>query len=179
MHDGAESGGVSDALEKSNLPQGRPVTAVANRDESASSDDNAEGMAVNPRKQQTKKKKKNRKAQRREDTTTSSPFDASELSAALPSTLEEPKVSGVPGTSPITALVGSAASTSDSRKSCNTCGGSFDSAATYRAHFKSDWHRFNQKLTLKGAAPISEQEFNLVDSDSFSRGADDSILGPP
>jgi hypothetical protein len=29
-------------------------------------------------------------------------------------------------------------------KSCHTCGGSFTSAQ-YRAHFKSDWHRYNVK----------------------------------
>lgn len=53
------------------------------------------------------------------------------------------------------------------RKSCNTCGGSFETAAEYRSHFKSDWHRFNQKLKLKGCPPISEQEFLLCDADSL------------
>jgi ribosome maturation protein SDO1 len=48
-----------------------------------------------------------------------------------------------------------------SRKSCNTCGGSF-SAAGYRAHFKSDWHRYNQQLKLKGIAPVEEKEFNMI-----------------
>ncbi|GKY93119.1 hypothetical protein MPSEU_000280100 [Mayamaea pseudoterrestris] len=52
-------------------------------------------------------------------------------------------------------------------KSCNTCGGSFPSAAAYRTHFKSDWHRFNQKLKLQGLPPVSEQEFDLVDADAF------------
>jgi len=52
-------------------------------------------------------------------------------------------------------------------KPCNTCGGSFATPALYRAHFKSDWHRFNQKLKLSGQAPVSEEEFNLCDAESF------------
>lgn len=53
-----------------------------------------------------------------------------------------------------------------SRKSCNTCGGSF-TPAEYRAHFRSDWHRYNQKLKLKGVSPIDEKEFLLFDADAF------------
>ncbi len=49
-------------------------------------------------------------------------------------------------------------------KACNTCGGSF-TAKEYRAHFKSDWHRYNQKLLLKGMAAVSENEFLLCDAD--------------
>ena len=52
-------------------------------------------------------------------------------------------------------------------KTCNTCGGSFPSAAAYRAHFRSDWHRYNIKLKMNGVAPVSEQEFLLCDSDAF------------
>lgn len=58
-------------------------------------------------------------------------------------------------------------SESDDRKSCNTCGGLFDNASKFRAHFKSDWHRFNQKLKLNGSAPVTEEEFALCDSDLF------------
>mmetsp|Transcript_19126 Transcript_19126/g.41374 ORF Transcript_19126/g.41374 Transcript_19126/m.41374 type:complete len:447 (-) Transcript_19126:1104-2444(-) len=43
-------------------------------------------------------------------------------------------------------------------KSCNTCGGAF-SPAQYRAHFRSDWHRYNIKLKMSGAAIVSEEEF--------------------
>jgi hypothetical protein len=52
-------------------------------------------------------------------------------------------------------------------KSCNTCGGSFANAAEYRAHFRSDWHRFNQKLKLKSIPPVSEQEFLICDAETF------------
>jgi hypothetical protein len=52
----------------------------------------------------------------------------------------------------------------------------FDTPADFRAHFKSDWHRFNQQLKMKGTAPISEKEFMLCDSDSFFSGKSDDIL---
>ena len=58
-------------------------------------------------------------------------------------------------------------SAASAAKSCNSCGGIFANAAEYRAHFRSDWHRFNQKLKLKGIAPVSEQEFLLCDADTF------------
>jgi ribosome maturation protein SDO1 len=57
--------------------------------------------------------------------------------------------------------------TTTTSKSCNTCGGSFASAPLYRAHFRSDWHRYNIKLKLKGITPVSEQEFLLCDSNAF------------
>lgn len=74
------------------------------------------------------------------------------------------------------AAVSAGGNTSDAsgRKSCNTCGGFFDSPAEFRAHFKSDWHRFNQKLKMKGCTPVSEKEFLMCDSDTFFTG--DSIL---
>ena len=50
--------------------------------------------------------------------------------------------------------------------SCNTCGGSF-TKAQYRAHFKSDWHRYNINLKMQGASCISEEEFKLADIDFF------------
>lgn len=52
------------------------------------------------------------------------------------------------------------------RKSCNTCGGSF-TPTEYRAHFRSDWHRYNQKLKLKGLNPVDEKEFLMFDADAF------------
>lgn len=52
--------------------------------------------------------------------------------------------------------------------SCNTCvGASFGTQSEYRAHFRSDWHRFNQKLKLQGAQAISLLEFEQCDSESF------------
>jgi len=51
-------------------------------------------------------------------------------------------------------------------RSCNTCGGSF-APHEYRSHFRSDWHRYNVKLKMKGCATVSEKEFLLCDSDAF------------
>lgn len=53
-----------------------------------------------------------------------------------------------------------------SLKPCNTCGGAF-MPGEYRLHFRSDWHRYNVKLKLKGVAAVSEREFLLCDSDIF------------
>mmetsp|Transcript_27467 Transcript_27467/g.32488 ORF Transcript_27467/g.32488 Transcript_27467/m.32488 type:complete len:454 (+) Transcript_27467:1-1362(+) len=55
------------------------------------------------------------------------------------------------------------------RKSCNTCGGSF-TPAQYRVHFRSDWHRYNIKLKMKGATHVDEKEFLMIDSDAFFDG---------
>lgn len=60
-----------------------------------------------------------------------------------------------------------AAAAGGNAKPCNTCGGSFPNAAAYRAHFKSDWHRFNQKLKLQGMPTVSEAEFKLCDEEAF------------
>mmetsp|Transcript_5002 Transcript_5002/g.10684 ORF Transcript_5002/g.10684 Transcript_5002/m.10684 type:complete len:346 (+) Transcript_5002:438-1475(+) len=51
-------------------------------------------------------------------------------------------------------------------KPCNTCGGAF-TPGEYRSHFRSDWHRYNVKLKMKGVSPVSEKEFLLCDSDAF------------
>lgn len=51
-------------------------------------------------------------------------------------------------------------------KKCNTCGAELP-ASEYRAHFRSDWHRYNVKLKMKGIAPVCKQEFDLIDSETF------------
>ena len=56
--------------------------------------------------------------------------------------------------------------TTESKKACNTCGGSF-TPTEYRAHFRSDWHRYNIKLKMKNVMPVSEEEFRLCDADAF------------
>ncbi|CAN0324347.1 unnamed protein product [Discosporangium mesarthrocarpum] len=51
--------------------------------------------------------------------------------------------------------------------SCNTCGMSFEGTGPYREHFKTDLHRYNLKLKLKGLQSLSEEEFSLVDAEAF------------
>ncbi len=132
--------------------------------EAIDQEENEEKLASNHRQQQKKNKKKNQKNQRRGD------FECIELSAANTAPLSTIISSSIP-------KVAGSSGDADPRKTCNTCGGSFENPASYRAHFKSDWHRFNQKLKLKGAASISEEEFKLCDSDSFFGGiGKDNIL---
>ncbi|CAM9707449.1 unnamed protein product [Ectocarpus fasciculatus] len=50
---------------------------------------------------------------------------------------------------------------------CNTCGLTFPDTGAYREHYKSDLHRYNLKLKMKGGAPVSEEEFRLVDANDF------------
>jgi ribosome maturation protein SDO1 len=64
------------------------------------------------------------------------------------------------------AKVEDASGQGDETKPCNTCGGNF-TPGEYRAHFRSDWHRFNVKLKMKGVPAVSEKEFQLCDADEF------------
>jgi ribosome maturation protein SDO1 len=122
--------------------------------EKAESDDDEEEVVVSRKQQQKNARKKNKKSKRRETDPAPRTTD-SEASPAQPSL-----------SSQRTAATATD-STTDDRKSCNTCGGFFNTAAAYRSHFKSDWHRFNQKLKLKDVAPIGEEEFLLCDADTF------------
>ena len=57
-----------------------------------------------------------------------------------------------------TSIVVQPTCTEGGLKACNTCGGAFDSAG-YRAHFRSEWHRFNLKAKLKNKRAIDEATF--------------------
>ncbi|KAI0372738.1 hypothetical protein BV20DRAFT_1014803 [Pilatotrama ljubarskyi] len=58
-------------------------------------------------------------------------------------------------------------------RACNIClGATFVDVEDQRAHFRSDWHRYNVKVRLGGGSPVSEARFaQLVD------GLEDSISG--
>lgn len=60
-----------------------------------------------------------------------------------------------------------------SARACNIClGASFADVDQQRAHFRSDWHRYNVKIRLNGSDPVTENQFaKLVDE------LDDSISG--
>lgn len=62
---------------------------------------------------------------------------------------------------------GSAERGKESKLKCNTCCVAFDGTGSYREHFKSDWHRYNLKLKMKGMAAVPEQEFASVDCEAF------------
>ena len=47
-------------------------------------------------------------------------------------------------------------------KSCRTCGGRFLDTASFRAHYKTDWHRYNQKAKQKSLKILSAAEFHAI-----------------
>lgn len=51
-------------------------------------------------------------------------------------------------------------------RTCNVClGATFIDVEEQRAHFRSDWHRYNVKIRLRGGKATSEVDFaKLVDS---------------
>ncbi|KAL9315114.1 hypothetical protein ACSQ67_016115 [Phaseolus vulgaris] len=51
------------------------------------------------------------------------------------------------------------------RLTCNTCRTQFDSLKDQRAHFKSDIHRFNVKLTIAGKNIVKEEDFEVLTSE--------------
>lgn len=55
-------------------------------------------------------------------------------------------------------------------KSCNIClGASFTDVDDQRTHFRSDWHRYNVKLRLRGADVVTESQFaSLVEGEMTS-----------
>ncbi|GLB41712.1 putative ankyrin repeat and zinc finger [Lyophyllum shimeji] len=65
------------------------------------------------------------------------------------------------------------ATSSSGLRTCNIClGATFLSLGDQRAHFRSDWHRYNVKTRLAGRNPVTEVAFaNLVDT------LDDSLSG--
>jgi ankyrin repeat and zinc finger domain-containing protein 1 len=77
------------------------------------------------------------------------------LATLVPRTLIEPtsRVPSPPPTSRPSALT-------TGSKSCSIClGASFADVDDQRAHFRSDWHRYNVKLRLRGADVVTESQF--------------------
>jgi ribosome maturation protein SDO1 len=127
-------------------------------DTDSSSDEAFYASGGNRRKNQRtaqKKEKKKNKRQQEEDSPAEQPKDTSNQTNSN----ERPVCASTE--------VPSKNSQEEAGKSCNTCGGVFHNNASYRAHFRSDWHRFNQKLKVKGLQPVSEQEFLLCDAEAF------------
>lgn len=62
---------------------------------------------------------------------------------------------------------------SDNARACNVClGATFADVTEQRSHFRSDWHRYNVKIRLRGGSPVAEPAFaQLVD------GLEDSLSG--
>ncbi|XP_024987084.1 ankyrin repeat and zinc finger domain-containing protein 1 [Cynara cardunculus var. scolymus] len=62
------------------------------------------------------------------------------------------------------------------RLTCNTCKASFESLQDQRSHFKSDFHRFNVKLTVAGKDTVKEDDFDEWTSDSLVKDYDISSI---
>lgn len=136
-------------------------------DQEDDSDDD-DDFAQNTRRQNQKKnQKKSKKAKRREKE------ESAERQARIDAEKKrkEDRFDNAQASSSNPASIANAEQqdqeASTTAKSCNTCGGSFANAAEYRAHFRSDWHRFNQKLKLKSIPPVSEEEFLICDAETF------------
>ena len=146
-------------------------TRISTQDDSESADNDYGYSGADRRKAQKKNKKKNRKMQRRAGADLgANDFGSSAISSNEVDNLGQSLSSQLKVDGNATASASTTSGDASSRKSCNTCGGFFDSPAEFRAHFKSDWHRFNQKLKLKGCTPVSEKEFLMCDSDTFFTG---------
>lgn len=151
---------------------------ISSQDDYKNDDSEFADTSTDRRKAQKQSKKKNRKNRRRAANSDSTKDTSSAVSSnSIVENLGQSVLSS--DTTKSTVPADNTARTSSSgdqssRKSCNTCGGFFDSPSEFRAHFKSDWHRFNQKLKMKGCAPVSEKEFLICDSDTFF--TDDGIL---
>ncbi|KAI3681636.1 hypothetical protein L6452_36438 [Arctium lappa] len=65
---------------------------------------------------------------------------------------------------------------SSERLTCNTCKSSFESLQDQRFHFKSDFHRFNIKLTVAGKDTVKEDDFDEWTSDSLVKDYDISSI---
>jgi hypothetical protein len=66
-----------------------------------------------------------------------------------------------------------AASGSIGSKTCNVClGAAFADLDEQRAHFRSDWHRYNVKMRLGGQQAVAEGDFAaLVDGEIVDWGS--------
>ena len=62
-----------------------------------------------------------------------------------------------PPVPPVQAVAAGVGGASADRKTCNTCGGAFDTAS-YRLHFKSEWHRTNLKRKMAGLKVIGSEK---------------------
>ncbi|KAI8167950.1 VMS1-like protein [Colletotrichum sp. SAR 10_65] len=61
-------------------------------------------------------------------------------------------------------------------QACSLCGLTFSTVLDQRSHQKSDWHHYNLKQKLRGAKPVTEQEFEKLigDLDESLSGSDSS-----
>mmetsp|Transcript_20378 Transcript_20378/g.23626 ORF Transcript_20378/g.23626 Transcript_20378/m.23626 type:complete len:444 (+) Transcript_20378:96-1427(+) len=133
------------------------------RDEEEDNEEEEFVSMASARKKNKKAMKKSKKAKRREKEEISQRQERIDVEKARQE--ERNFRLGVKNSDGAAQTMNSSNKNEDS-KSCNTCGGSF-TASQYRAHFRSDWHRYNVKLKMKGCVPVEEKEFLMIDADAF------------
>ena len=131
-----------------------------------SDDDDYTGGQVSQRQKNKKAQKKSKKAKRREKEDAAMRQEMIDAEKKRREEREQRLAKDNNDDNPSPAQAVHVSAGNGSKKSCNTCGGSF-TPAEYRAHFRSDWHRYNQKLKMKGLQPIDEIEFKMFDEDAF------------
>jgi len=156
---------ATDVMDQLHIDSGAKEDHEHESENGDDSDSDDSGPVFTDRKKQKKAARKAKKAQRRKDHE-----DTHETTPTQDQTT--PHKSSADGVHASASVAGNSGSSTTGDggapgKSCNTCGGAFSSAADYRAHFRSDWHRFNQKLKLQGMPPVSEEEFKLCDAETF------------
>jgi ribosome maturation protein SDO1 len=149
-------------LEEPDLPNLAQI-AIADADEQEDEVNIFEDRPISARKSNKKAQKKSKKAKRREKEEAAE--RQTRIDAEKARQAERAERLGLDREASDIADTGGDGS-DEARRACNTCGGSF-SAAQYRAHFRSDWHKYNMKLKVSGAAPVNEQEFLACDADAF------------
>jgi hypothetical protein len=67
--------------------------------------------------------------------------------------------------SPVPAVIPTQGLSTSGPRACNVChAATFDDVEDQRAHFRSDWHRYNVKMRSNGGNPVGESDFAaLVD----------------
>ncbi|XP_060591292.1 tRNA endonuclease ANKZF1-like [Ruditapes philippinarum] len=82
-----------------------------------------------------------------------------------------PVVEDVPATEP--ELVPLQLTVSE-KMSCNSCDAVFAHRVEQKRHYRSDWHRYNLKLRLKGKEKVSEEQFEDISGNISSLSGSDS-----
>lgn len=155
----AEVDALDRELESLSIPSSNPHLS----DDDDDDNDYVESQQVSQRKKNKKAQKKSKKAKRREKEETCLRQERIE---AEKERREEREFRLAHQNQNKDKESGTTTPSDGAKKRCNTCGGSF-TPAEYRSHFRSDWHRYNQKLKLKGVSPIDENEFLMFDADAF------------
>lgn len=115
------------------------------------------------RQSQREKKEKKRQAAAKKAAASNNDADSNLVCAPLPPSQTTVSMSTTTMPTPVSAET---SNSGEATKSCNTCGGSF-TLTEYRAHFRSEWHRHNLKLKMKGLPTVTEKQYKKRDGEIY------------